>query len=122
MADNYFVYANRVPAGRVVFDVTNAGQSTHRLSLYRLPEGTPSVDAQSEASSQFSEPPLQNMAALDPGQRSMFAVDLMPGARYAMVSLWAGPDGVPDAQRGMTSEFLAGGRAVGRPPDPSPPG
>lgn len=112
MADFYFVLPSRVPAGRVVFDVTNAGQSPHQLSLFRLPEGAPAIDEQLRTSVRPTQLPLQNMAVLQPGLKSTFAVDLVPGARYAMASLVAEGNGLADARRGMTAEFRAGGRVI----------
>jgi hypothetical protein len=116
MSDYNFVVPVRAPAGRVVFDVTNAGKAPHRLSLFRLADGAPPLEDQLRASPQPAEPPLQNMAALAPGANSTFAVDLVPGARYAIASLWVGATGVTDASRGMVSEFVAGGRTGSRPP------
>lgn len=113
LADFYFVYPNRVPAGRVVFEVTNAGEFTHQLTLFRRSEGAVTLKQQVLTSPQPAEAPLQRMPSLQSGQAGTFAVDLIAGARYAMASLVVGPDGRNDAQKGMTSEFRAGGRTLG---------
>ncbi len=105
MADFYFVYPNRVPAGRVVFDVTNAGEVPHRLSLFRLPDDGISAADHLRTTAEPPAVPLQNMTILQPEDEGTFAVDLVPNGRYVMASLLVGPDGVNDAERGMIVEF-----------------
>lgn len=110
MADYAFVYAKRVPAGRVVFAVRNAGSVPHRLSVFALADGDPPIEAQLAGTGPLPPSLLQNMPVLAPGESSSFAVDLMPGGRYALASLQRGPRGVLDAELGMTSEFRAAAR------------
>lgn len=116
MADFRFVYADRVPAGRVVFTVANVGQWHHQLSLYALAEGAPPVGDQLRSPGGMASPPLVVMPALGPGAGGgSFAADLEVGRRYAMVSHWPSARGVPDALLGMATEF----RAVAPPRQPA---
>lgn len=107
MVEYRFVYGNRVAAGRVVFGVGNAGRLPHRLSLFALADEAPPIDVQVRAREGLKLTPLVvEMPVLQPGEQGgSFAVDLKPGARYAMVSLWPSPEGKPDALLGMTTEF-----------------
>lgn len=108
MADFDFVYSSRVSAGRVVFDVSNAGQFVHRLTLFSLPQGRTPLP---ESLSVLTPPPGVATVAitpeLQPGDLTSLAVDLEIGRRYLLASLVVGPDGLTDAQRGMTSVFIA---------------
>ncbi|MGQ0744477.1 MAG: hypothetical protein ACT4OS_09115 [Acidimicrobiales bacterium] len=113
MADFYFVHANRAPAGRVVFEVTNAGRFPHRLSLFRLDDAAPPARELPWTGPDRPGAALAVMPVLAPDESGTFAVDLVAGARYAMASLIAGPDGVPDAQRGMVTELRAAARSTG---------
>lgn len=107
MVDYDFVFARRIPAGRVVFNVTNAGRQPHRLTLLPLGGDTPPIGELLQTSPSVSLTPLEHMPMLPPGQTSSFAVELAPGARYAMASFWPSQEegGTPDALLGMTAEF-----------------
>jgi hypothetical protein len=113
MADFYFVHPNRAPAGRVVFEINNAGRFVHQLTIYRMAEDSIPFKQQFRKTAYPVEVPIENMPALRPDESGSFAVDLVAGARYGMASLLFGPDGTNDAQNGMSSEFRAGGRATG---------
>lgn len=111
MSEYQFVYGSRVQAGRTVFTVGNAGRLPHQLSLFALAEDAPPIKTQVLDPAGIQITPLQQMPVLQPGEQGgSFAVDLEPGARYAMVSLWSNSDGKADALLGMSTEFRAARR------------
>lgn len=105
MVEYRFVYGNRVAAGRVVFEVANAGRSPHRLSLFAVADDAPPIDVQVRALEGLQLAPLVEMPVLQPGEQGSFAADLKPGLRYTMVSLWPSSEGKLDALLGMATEF-----------------
>lgn len=106
MEEYRFEYDKDVPAGRVVFNVLNAGQVSHRLSLLPLAEDLPPIDVQLRGSERRIIEPFAGVNAVPPGQRSAFAVDLVSGVRYAMVCFLVDEsDNESHALKGMTSEF-----------------
>lgn len=104
-----FVYNKDIPAGRVVFTVTNVGRIAHRLSLLPLADDFPPIDVQIRGSERRFINPFAGIPAREPGERGTFAVELAPGVRYAMVCLLVDDqDNQSHALKGMTSEFRAG--------------
>jgi len=104
MRDYRFDYNPAIPAGPVVFRVSNQGRLDHELLLTVLPEGFPPIDAQLHGSIRRPLGILGQLPRRRPGISGTFAVDLAPG-RYAMISFVAGTDGVQDDLKGMSSEF-----------------
>lgn len=107
-------YDHRVPGGRVVFRIVNAGRSTHRLALFPLPDDFPPIDEQLRGAERRPITPFAGVPDHLPGESATFAVDLQPGHRYAMVDFSQDLDGVSQALKGMSSEF----RTIG--PNPPP--
>lgn len=93
-----------VPRGRVVFRGRNIGHRTHAIVLVALPEGFPPINEQLHSKTRRGLATLAYLHPLRPGMSDSFAVELAPG-RYAMISFVKGRDGVPDALKGMNSEF-----------------
>lgn len=104
MREYRFDYKPVIPAGPVVFRVSNEGRLDHELLLTVLPEGFPPIDAQLHGSIRRPLGILGKLPRHRPGAGGAFAVDLAPG-RYAMISFVAGTDGVQDDLKGMSSEF-----------------
>lgn len=103
-------YRRPVPAGRVVFQVRNVGESVQRLALVPLPEGFPDIAAQLKGAKRRSADLLARVSSLKPGETRMFAVDLVAGHRYAMVDFSKAPDGTIRGKLGVASEFRTPGR------------
>ena len=104
MREYRFDFEPDVPSGRVVFDVANAGAADHALTLIRLPEDYPPIDAQLHSDERRPAATLARVPATAPGGGSHFAVDLVPG-RYAMVCFVTDADGVIHGLKGMNAEF-----------------
>lgn len=105
MTGSGFLYRRPVPAGRVVFVVRNVDQVKHELQLVPLPEDMPPVQEQLHGSQRRELAPVAGVPGRAPGQRGVFAVDLIPGARYGLVDTLLDADGQPFALKGMASEF-----------------
>lgn len=97
-----------LPAGRVVFRFTNAGQEQHRPLLLPLTEEIPPIDEQVRGDERRVLTPFAGVNTVEPGEDGTFAVDLEPGRRYALVCLVTGDDGQSHAEKGMTWEARAG--------------
>lgn len=98
-------YDAPIPAGRVVFRVHNRGSTEHQLKMLPLSDDTPPIHVQLSGSERRAVAPYAGVPALAPSSSSAFAVDLVPGTRYAVLCLLPGKDGAPHALRGMNSEF-----------------
>lgn len=98
-----------VPAGRVVFRVTNAGRQVHRVSLLALPEDLPPLARQLRGRRRRAVAPFAGIGGLVPGTSNSFAVDLAAGRRYALIDVGAAPGGRSNALLGLATEFRAGG-------------
>ena len=110
--------AAAVPAGRVVFRMTNAGGETHIPSLVPLDEDVPPIDIQVRGTARRAVKPLGGVNNRLPGETGTFAVDLVAGRRYAFICYAYTPDKVAHSQKGMTWE----GRAQAQdPPGPAAP-
>lgn len=107
MTEYRFDYDSTVPAGRVIFKVRNTGRVAHSLSLLPLTDDIPPIDEQLRGSRRLGISPFAGVAARRPGASATFAVDLVPGARYAVVCFLADSDRTLHALRGMASEFRA---------------
>lgn len=116
MSEYHLAYSAHIPAGRVVFVVTNHGRLPHQLRLFPLSEDVPPIDVQLHGSERRPITPLVEMTLLVPGQTGSFAADLINHGRYAMVSFFRSPGAEVDALLGMNSEFRAGDLAPEPPP------
>lgn len=107
--DEYrFGVEEALPAGRVVFRFTNAGEEQHRPLLLPLTDDIPPIAEQVQGDQRLVVDPFAGLNTVDPGEQGTFAVDLAPGQRYALVCLVAGDDGESHAVKGMTWEARAG--------------
>lgn len=116
MKDHRFEHPPAIPAGRVIFQVPNTGGAPHRLTLFPLPEDVPPIDVQLRGGERRRAARFAGVPTQPPGATGKFAVNLVAGRRYAMVCFVQEPDGTSHAQRGMVSEFRAGGPVQEPPP------
>lgn len=112
MVDHRFELDRPVPAGRVVFQITNDGQSAHDLIMLPLAEDVPPIAEQLRGSERRLVQPYAGIYQRPPGDTGTFAVDLLPGQRYAMICVVVGEDGEPHWKKGMVVEFRTPGRAA----------
>ena len=103
MQEYRFDYGS-VPAGRVVFRVSNHGRRYHRLSLIPLPPDLPPLVEQLRGKERRVLSTLAAVPDIRPGGEGTFAVDLSPG-RYGLVCFIVERDGTSHALEGMASEF-----------------
>lgn len=126
MREYGFDFRPPAQAGRTVFRVHNAGREGHRFGLFPLPEDMPPIDQQIHGPVRRTINPLadvpQNRATLPAGGDLTVAVDLVPGRRYAILDLNAGPDGRGYASLGMDAEFRASGAPTPPPTTSAEPG
>ncbi|HSH60674.1 MAG TPA: hypothetical protein VK988_13745 [Acidimicrobiales bacterium] len=116
MREHRFDYNPTVPAGRVVFRVRNDGRVAHRLTMVPLADDLPPIDAQLRGLERRPATPYAGVPNQAPGASASFAVDLVPGRRYAIVCFAKEPqDDVSHALMGMNSEFRAGATATAQP-------
>lgn len=115
--DEYGIAFKRpVPAGRVVFRVTNDGEQTHEPEFVPLPEDLPPIDEQLQGDQRVPVAPFAGIPPLEPGETGTFAVDLASGVRYAFVCFARDPDDDElHARQGGNAEFRAGGDAAPSP-------
>lgn len=105
LLDDDLVVDRPVPAGRVIFRITNAGRAAHRLALIPLPEDFPPLEEEL-ANEQGRSAPLQaRVPDLPPGAVGMFAADLIAGQRYALVDFSRSAEGTVHARLGVAAEF-----------------
>ncbi|HVE47435.1 MAG TPA: sialidase family protein [Acidimicrobiales bacterium] len=109
MREQAFSYSRPVPSGRVLFRVPNRGSLVHRLVMVPLADDLPGIGGLIGDDQITVVAPFAAVRPQAPGATGTFAVDLAPGARYAMVCLVRDRDGKTHAQKGMVSEFRAGG-------------
>lgn len=105
MVDHRFELGAPVPAGRVVFEVENAGQSPHNLVMIPLPEDVPPIDVQLRGSERRLVEPFAGVYERAPGDTGTFAVDLLAERRYALICTVSAEDGQPHWMQGMATEF-----------------
>ena len=108
--DEYsFDYDNQIPSGRVVFRFVNDGDVAHQPDLVPLAEDIPPIGEQLRGDTRAVVFPMAGVPTRDPGETGTFAVDLAPGARYAIICFARNDDGTSHALMGMSSEFRAEG-------------
>ncbi len=104
--DEYrFDYDQTIPAGRVLFRTTNAGEAGHQLTLVPLDDDMPPIDEQLRGTERRAVAPVAQVRPRPPGAGGSFVVDLEPGRRYAMICFLRARDGQSHARKGMTAEF-----------------
>ncbi len=103
--DDRIEYGPLIAAGRVVFRVYNGGSTKHQLKMLPLDEDFPPIQIQLRGSERRVVSPFAGVPAIDPGSRSVFAVDVVPDTRYALFCLLPGRDGVPYGAKGVSTEF-----------------
>ncbi|MGI8427240.1 MAG: hypothetical protein ACR2FO_08110 [Actinomycetota bacterium] len=109
MSEYRFDYRPPAESGRVIFRVVNEGAVQHEIRVVRIPKELLPIDQQIRGSKHSVAEHLRSSVALDPGQDSVFALDLAPG-RYGLICFIPGPEaGSTHAFAGMTSEFRIGG-------------
>lgn len=109
MVEHRFEFDTPIPAGRVVFQILNAGQSVHNLVMIALPEDLPSIDEQLRGSQRRLVEPYAGIYDRPPGDTGTFAVDLVAGQRYALICTLVAQDGESHYLKGMATEFRAAG-------------
>lgn len=107
LSDYRFEFDSEIPAGRVVFRFMNAGAEAHRPSLLALEENFPPIDAQLRGTQRRAITPLAGINERLSGATGNFAVDLIPGRRYAFVCFARSAEGEMHGLKGMTFEFHA---------------
>lgn len=107
MSEYQYDYEPSIPAGRVVFRFGNVGAVDHELGLWPLEEDFPPIDVQLHGPVRRFLTPFARSEVVGPGATGTFAVDLVPGQRYALICFLRGPQGQEHEQLGMNSEFRA---------------
>lgn len=98
-----------LPVGRVVFRFINRGSEAHWPSLFRLDDDFPSIQEEVLNTVPRFLPHYAEVPPRPPGSTGTFAVDLVPGQRYALVCFMTTADGTGHANKGMTWEARARG-------------
>lgn len=106
--DEYaFHYDPQIPAGRVVFRFDNVGDLPHRVTMVPLTEDVPPIAEQLRSAERLFLAPFAGIPDRRPGFSGAFAVDLIPGVRYAFICFVVDADDESHASKGMASEFRA---------------
>lgn len=109
-----------VPAGRVVFEIHNAGRRAHRLALVPMPEEAGPIEDEVTDEVRRSVRLLARVSTLQAGQTGTFAVDLAADRRYGLLDYSKAPDGTQHSVLGVAGEFHTQGQPAG--PQPTAPG
>lgn len=115
-----FDLAPELPVGRVVFRFTNEGGEPHEPALLRLDDDFPVVQDEVRNDESRQLLPYTGIPTQPPGSTGTFAVDLVPGQRYALVCFLSNPQGEGHARLGMTWEARAGGGSTAPTPTSAP--
>lgn len=108
LVDHDVGYQRPVPAGRVVFEIHNAGDQVHRLALIPLPDDLPPIEEVLADERRWQVQLAARVPNLAPGETGMFAVDLAEGQRYALMDFSKTPEGTTHGRLGVADEFRAG--------------
>lgn len=110
MTEYDFDFSTPVPSGRVVFRFVNEGRIEHQPDLVPLPEDLPPIAEQLRGEQRAAIAPFAGIPPRQAGDVGSYAVDLVPGQRYAFICFAHDPDDDEShALKGMASEFRAGG-------------
>lgn len=112
--------ATHLVAGRTVFRFVNVGHQKHNPTLVPLDQDVPPIDVQVRGTARRLVAPVASVNYRQPGQIGTFAVDLIPGQRYAFVCFAHTPSGEAHSQKGMTWEFRVDGGSSAPGRDPAP--
>lgn len=113
MREYRFTLPRSVPSGRVVFRFVNAGRVLHQPDMVPMPAGLPPIGEQVRGGTRAAVSPFAGIPPRRPGRTGTFAVDLVPGQRYAIVCFARDSDDEGShAVKGMTAEFTAGAGAA----------
>lgn len=107
MREFRFDYDKRIHPGRVIFRFVNVGKLPHKVMMIPLSEDFPPIDQQVHGTDRRYVPPFAQIFVRRPGESGTFAIDVVAGQRYGMMSYLTDKDGVSDAVKGMASEFTA---------------
>ncbi len=90
----------------MVFQVSNSGSIRHEIIVIEIPEGVSSLEDQLRSKERQATTTLSVVPPQEPGEGTVFALDLTPG-RYGLLCFLKGGDEekVPHALRGMNAEF-----------------
>lgn len=106
VTDHRFAYNPAIRAGRVVFSGHNLGRTDHTMRVFPMGDDWPPIDVQLHGPVRRRLVPFGG-TRIKPGKTNSFAVDLVPGQRYAMLDLDQNSAHVPYALIGLDSEFRA---------------
>lgn len=112
-ATDYAFEVADVPAGKVAFQMENAGDEPHFMYLVKLKEGATidealAADEEGGDPEAFVDEDIGESVAAGPGGTAVLNADLSPGT-YAMLCFVGDADGVPHAFLGMAEEFEVAG-------------
>lgn len=107
LADEELTVEGPVPAGHVVFHVTNTGTRPHRVLLFPLGDDWPPIHE--EIANDIDQPvlPHARVPDLEPGETGRFATDLAEGKRYGLIDRSTAPSGEQHLAVGVAGEFTA---------------
>lgn len=112
MREYHFDHPTPVPSGRVEFRFVNEGRRVHQPDMIPLSEDLPPIDEQLRGEERAAVTQFAGIPPRNPGEVGTYAVDLVPGQRYAIICFARDPDDDEShALQGMSTEFRAGGRA-----------
>jgi hypothetical protein len=110
MTEYRFDHPTPVASGRVVFRFENEGKLVHQPDLIVLSDNIPPILEQLRGEERAAVGQFAGIPPRNPGESGTYAVDLVPGQRYAFVCFATDPDDDEShALQGMATEFRAGG-------------
>lgn len=120
LADDDLTLDKPVPAGHVVFHVTNSGTRPHRVLLFPLGDDWPPIHE--EIANDIDQPvlPRARVPNLEPGETGRFATDLTEGKRYGLIDRSTAPNGTQHLMLGVAGEFTAQPQPTPSPASPTP--
>lgn len=93
-------------SGRVIFRVTNGGTLRHEVIVIEVPADVVSLEEELRSEEGRATTTLSVIPPQEPGDGTVFALDLAPG-RYGLLCFLRGGEGrEPHALRGMNAEFV----------------
>jgi hypothetical protein len=112
-ATDYAFEIADVTAGKVAFQMDNAGDEPHFMYVVRLKDGATidealAADEEGGDPDAFIDEDVGESVAVGPGGTAVLNADLTPGT-YAMLCFVGNADGVPHAFLGMAEEFDVSG-------------